>query len=245
MDVDAFCKSLKQKGSAPDSQPGTRRVAARVSRTDDDDKENDVGSSSKDGNTRRDKRDRPPQKRSDMREILEDVRIGMSQLMSDARLDARERNLIFSVAPKAPVREFLAAVRKDWHDTRPDEGAHPKGEIHVFTWQCLLAFVHDGHVNNNFKLEERHLALLTHLRDDKGASVARFFPLSKGGRPAISDKPWLWQFRCSVVREHGMEIQRRLLAEGSSFLASVSIEIRNDSCPIRKIEKRIGGSTVL
>ena len=180
-----------------------------------------------------------------MRELVEDLRIGVAQLMSDSRLDARERNIIFSIAPDSPIRQFLASTRKDWNDTRPEIGPHPKGDIHLYTWKLFVLFIEDSYASASIAPEPPIAQFLAELKSDDGKSVARFLPLSKGGRPGLADKPWLWQFGGNVTSDNGMPLQRQLLRHGDLAFKPCNITVRNDTCPVRKIEKRIANSTVL
>ena len=87
--------------------------------------------------------------------------------------------------------------------------------------------------------------LVEALAADEGSAVARLLPLSKGGKPATAEKPWLWQIRFSVLHENGLALQRRLMFRGETVFKLEGAIVRPDTCPMRKFEKRIANSTVL
>lgn len=182
--------------------------------------------------------------KSDMRDMLEDIRVCTSQLLLAQRMDAKERNIILEIAPKANIREVLGAARDKWYKERPTDSKHPLGEIHLLCWNLLVASAKASVKTDDSAYTGPAKALLGNLLSDTGASVARFIPLSKGGRPSVSDKPWLWQLRVSVVTENGPSLHRELLSNGNALFIKQATTLRADTAPARKIEKRSTNFTV-
>ena len=94
-------------------------------------------------------------KQKDMSNQLEDVRIGLSQLLHERRLESKERNIIMEVSPTSKaLRKFLTEQQKVWMDARPEQWKpenkanrvpgqsfpHPKGEKHEYLWRSFLSY---------------------------------------------------------------------------------------------------------
>ena len=158
-------------------------------------------------------------------------------------MESRERNLIMEIAPGAATRQLLASARSEWHESKPEADAHPLGEIHTFVWGLFLCSIGQACDKAASGVSADDIALIKDLIKDPDA-MCRFFPLSKGGKVGPQEKPWLWQLRFTVASARGMEYHRRLLSAGKTVFKIANCEIREDRCPIRKLEKRINGGTL-
>ena len=109
----------------------------------------------------------------------------------------------------------MVATQKRRRDNVPEVGKRPMGALHHAQW--LAFWQYSSTILATHRTEGRTAELIREFLADRGASINRFHPLGKRGRPPPTTGDWLWALRFDALSQKGRELAELMRSNVQSF----------------------------